>query len=81
MIWKAARYLEELGILGMNRRNAEYIMRFNPRSAFPRVDDKVLTKQLAVEHQIPPRLSTISSNTMGIWPALKRPFQAIINLS
>ncbi len=51
--WKAARYLEELGILGMNRRKAEYIMRFNPRSLFPRVDDKVLTKQLALEHHIP----------------------------
>ena len=35
VIWKAARYLEELGILGMNRRNADYIMRFNPRSSFP----------------------------------------------
>jgi len=51
--WKAGRYLEELGILGMNRRNSEYIMRFNPRSLFPRVDDKVLTKQLALEHHIP----------------------------
>ena len=53
MIWKEARYLEEGGILGMNRRNAEYIMPFNPRSAFPRVDDKIQTKQLAAEHQIP----------------------------
>ena len=53
MIWKEAHYLEELGILGMNRRNAEYIMRFNPRSAFPLVDDKVLTKQLAAKHDIP----------------------------
>ncbi len=53
MIWKAARYLEELGILGMNRRNAELILKLNPRSFFPRVDDKVLTKQLAVENDIP----------------------------
>ena len=53
MIWKAARYLEELGILGMNRRNAELILQFNPRAFFPRVDDKILTKQLAVENHIP----------------------------
>jgi alpha-L-glutamate ligase-like protein len=53
VIWNAGRYLEGLGILGMNRRNSEYIMRFNPRSFFPRVDDKVLTKRLALEHQIP----------------------------
>ena len=37
----------------MNRRNAEYIMRWNPRSSFPLVDDKVMTKGLAVEFQIP----------------------------
>lgn len=37
----------------MNRRNAEYIMRWNPRSAFPIVDDKLLTKQLATEWGIP----------------------------
>jgi alpha-L-glutamate ligase-like protein len=53
MTWESSRYLHELGILGMNRRNAEFIMRFNPRSAFPRVDDKILTKRLAVDHQIP----------------------------
>ena len=53
MIWNTGRYLEELGILGMNRRNADYIMGFNPRSFFPRADDKFLTKRLALEHQIP----------------------------
>jgi alpha-L-glutamate ligase-like protein len=37
----------------MNRRNAEYIMRFNPRSFFPLVDDKFMTKRLAEAHQIP----------------------------
>jgi len=53
MILKAARWLREVGVLGMNRRNAEYIMRFNPRSFFPLVDDKLKTKQLAKAHQIP----------------------------
>jgi len=53
MIWRAARGLREAGILGMNRRNAEYIMRFNPRSRFPLVDDKVLTGQLAEAHGVP----------------------------
>jgi alpha-L-glutamate ligase-like protein len=38
--------------MGINRRNAEYIMRLNPRSRFPLVDDKVLTKGLAQEHGI-----------------------------
>ena len=52
-MFEATRYLEDLGILGMNRRNADYIMQVNPRSAFPRVDDKILTKRLATEHAIP----------------------------
>ncbi len=53
MILKAVRGLREVGVLGMNRRNTEYIMRFNPRSFFPLVDDKLKTKQLAKAHQIP----------------------------
>lgn len=46
-------WLADSGVLGMNRRNAEYIMRCNPRQLFPVVDDKVNTKKLAVEHGIP----------------------------
>ncbi len=37
------------GVLGLNQRNAELIMKFNPRRLYPRVDDKVLTKKLALE--------------------------------
>jgi alpha-L-glutamate ligase-like protein len=41
----------------MNSRNADYIMRWNPRSNYPVVDNKLLTKELAEKHQIPtPRL-------------------------
>lgn len=49
----AIRELRRAGVLGMNRRNADYIMRYNPRSSFPLVDDKVLTKKLAETHGIP----------------------------
>ncbi len=44
-----ARLLRQTGVLGLNERNAELIMRLNPRRLYPRVDDKVLTKQLAIE--------------------------------
>ncbi len=44
----SARKLREAGILGLNERNAEYIMRLNPRRLYPRVDDKAITKTLAV---------------------------------
>jgi alpha-L-glutamate ligase-like protein len=43
------REMTEAGVLGLNRRNAEFIMSLNPRRLYPRVDDKVLTKKLAVE--------------------------------
>jgi len=43
-----ARELHEAGVLGLNERNADYIMRLNPRRFYPRVDDKVLTKKLAI---------------------------------
>jgi len=39
--------LKKRGILGMNRRNADFIMLYNPRKNYPLVDDKVLTKKLA----------------------------------
>jgi alpha-L-glutamate ligase-like protein len=53
MIFKTLSWLHQFGLLGMNRRNAEYIMRLNPRSSFPLVDDKLMTKHLAEANQIP----------------------------
>lgn len=44
--------LVDLGILGMNRRNIRYISRYNDRSLFPLVDDKLKTKELALEHDL-----------------------------
>ena len=53
MIFSAIHGLADNGVLGINRRNADYIMPSNPRSAYPRVDDKVLTKRLAEKYRIP----------------------------
>ena len=46
---RVARNLRELGVLGLNERNADFIMRLNPRRYYPRVDDKALTKELAIQ--------------------------------
>ena len=43
----AARYLRQRGVMGINRRNAEYTLIYNQRRLYPLVDDKVRTKQLA----------------------------------
>lgn len=48
MMFARARRLAEEGVLGLNKRNGDYILRFNPRSKYPLVDDKLQTKQLAL---------------------------------
>ncbi|MCH9698618.1 MAG: alpha-L-glutamate ligase-like protein [Gammaproteobacteria bacterium] len=44
--------LKELGILSINKRNGDYILPSNQRKYYPLVDDKLLTKQLAQQHNI-----------------------------
>ncbi|HKK06264.1 MAG TPA: alpha-L-glutamate ligase-like protein [Gammaproteobacteria bacterium] len=43
------RKLREAGVLGINRRNADYTLVYNPRRLYPLVDDKLQTKRLALE--------------------------------
>ncbi len=47
-MFNVQRKLRAAGVLGLNERNADYIMRLNPRRLYPRVDDKSLTKELAI---------------------------------
>jgi hypothetical protein len=42
------RKLRDAGVLGLNERNAEYVLAHNPRRFYPLVDDKEQTKRLAV---------------------------------
>lgn len=44
--------LRQKGVLSMNKRNIDYIARYNARKYYQRVDDKLTTKQLALEHNI-----------------------------
>lgn len=58
-----AEQLRQAGVLGLNERNADFIMRLNPRRLYPRVDDKVLTKELALDAGMAvPELYGIISN-------------------
>ncbi len=43
------RTLRDEGVLGLNRRNGDYILKFNPRRLYPLVDDKLQTKRLALQ--------------------------------
>jgi alpha-L-glutamate ligase-like protein len=55
MFWlfRAARQLKALGILGMNRRNATCILDHNPRALFPLVDDKLRMHRLCRRIGVP----------------------------
>ena len=48
-MFAVANKLREAGVLGLNERNVDFITRLNPRRLYPRVDDKALTKELALE--------------------------------
>src|SRR5690554_6887831 len=56
--------LRQLGIVGMNERNARYIHPHNPRKLFPLVDDKLRSKKLAEQAGIavPGLLGVVETN-------------------
>jgi len=47
MMLGLARALRKNGVLGINARNALYMLPYNPRRLYPLVDDKLRTKRLA----------------------------------
>jgi alpha-L-glutamate ligase-like protein len=51
--WVRPGSLRLSGVLGMNRRNADFILPGNPRAFYPRVDDKLLTKCICELRGIP----------------------------
>jgi alpha-L-glutamate ligase-like protein len=53
VIWSRWRALNAAGVMGINRRNADFIMALNPRRNYPIVDNKLLTKEAAIRHGVP----------------------------
>ncbi len=65
-IFRLMKSLRKNGVLGMNARNADYIMPYNPRRFYPRADSKVISKRLAQAAGIPvPELYAIVSSVGG----------------
>ena len=58
------RSLRSMGVLGINSRNLDYVMRYNPRRFYPLVDDKLQTKKLALKAgiNVPELYSVIEFN-------------------
>ena len=48
-----ARNLRSIGLIGIGQRNADYVLLYNQRKFYPRVDDKWITKKMAIEAGLP----------------------------
>ncbi len=46
---KRWRELRKLGVMGINQRNGDYVLKYNNRKFYPFVDDKVITKERAIK--------------------------------
>ncbi|WP_166264478.1 alpha-L-glutamate ligase-like protein [Marinobacter caseinilyticus] len=57
MSWISPFAMNRMGLLNMNKRNVDYISRYNERSSYPLVDNKLKTKLVAAEYEVKtPRL-------------------------
>jgi alpha-L-glutamate ligase-like protein len=52
-LFRIAKRLRAKGLVGIGQRNAEFVLRYNERRFYPRVDDKLITKRLALEAGLP----------------------------
>jgi alpha-L-glutamate ligase-like protein len=50
---RTAKRLKDIGLVGLNQRNANYILMYNERKYYPRVDDKMITKEMAIKFGLP----------------------------
>jgi alpha-L-glutamate ligase-like protein len=59
--WKE---LHKKGVMGINQRNADYVLRYNQRHLYPLVDDKIKTKERALQAgiHVPPMYGVIDSD-------------------
>lgn len=51
--WAWPDELTKAGVLGINSRNLGLILELNARKLYPRVDNKLITKEICTEHGIP----------------------------
>ena len=64
MLWsKTRKALRARGVMGINQRNGDYILRYNKRSLYPLVDDKIKTKKMALDAgiRVPELYGTIAT--------------------
>jgi alpha-L-glutamate ligase-like protein len=59
-------------LLGMNQRNADYILKHNPREYYPFVDDKLKTKAKMEEYGLPNAVTYLTINHAYQIPQLRK---------
>lgn len=81
MYFERTKQLANIGVLGLNRRNAEYTFIYNPRRLYPLVDDKLRTKQLAISASIavPELYATIEmERQIRDLPVMLKPYEDFV---
>jgi alpha-L-glutamate ligase-like protein len=74
---KVIRALRREGVLGINRRNVDFTLRWNPRRFYPVVDDKLTTKERCQRAGIPvPALLAVARHHFEI-PRLLRDLETL----
>ena len=77
-----AKKLTQAGVLGLNRRNAEYTLWHNPRHLYPLVDNKLTSKDSRSNKQAWPCRPFMESLKFNIkfesWPRILRPYQEFV---
>jgi len=76
-----AKKLTQAGVLGLNRRNAEYTLWHNPRHLYPLVDDKLTSKTLAQQAgmAVPPLYGVIEiQHQVRELATILRPYQEFV---
>ena len=72
MLLRTWRELRRRGVMGINVRNADYVLRYNRRACYPMVDDKLTTKERGGEEGIRvPELYAVVDSERGIPGALE----------
>lgn len=80
-MWHLYRRLRNRGILSINQRNSDYVLRYNNRKLYPLVDDKLQTKKLAIKAGIAvPKLFEIikSEHQIKVLEKLLAPYKDFV---
>ncbi|AHE65682.1 alpha-L-glutamate ligase-like protein [Legionella oakridgensis] len=80
-MWNLYHRLRRRGVLSINQRNSDFVLRYNKRKFYPLVDDKLKTKQLALQAGIavPPLYQIIDTeHQLKKLDALLEPYQDFV---